>query len=75
MPVYMIVEAREVRDKQKYNEYVQKVPQIVEKFGRKYLARGGGTEELNPEQKEKFMKALRKKPAYEAFKSFVAGNR
>ena len=33
MSVYMIVEAKEIMDKQKYGEYVQKVPQTVKKFG------------------------------------------
>ena len=41
MSVYMIIEAKEVVDKQKYSEYVRKVPSTIEKFGGKYLARGG----------------------------------
>ncbi len=41
MSVYMIIEAKEVMNKQKYGEYIQKVPPIIEKFGGKYLARGG----------------------------------
>ncbi len=41
MAVYMIVEVTQVSDKQRYAEYVQKVPQIVAKFGGEYLARGG----------------------------------
>jgi len=41
MPVYMIVEAKEVMDKKRYAEYIQKVPQVIEKFGGKYLVRGG----------------------------------
>jgi uncharacterized protein (DUF1330 family) len=41
MSVYMIIEAKEVMNKQKYAEYVQKVPPTIEKFGGKYLARGG----------------------------------
>ncbi|MFH1856088.1 MAG: DUF1330 domain-containing protein [Candidatus Omnitrophota bacterium] len=41
MSVYMIIEAKEVMDKTKYGEYIQKVPQTIEKFGGKYLARGG----------------------------------
>jgi uncharacterized protein (DUF1330 family) len=41
MPVYMIVEAEEVMDKKGYGEYIQKVPQTIEKFDGKYLARGG----------------------------------
>ena len=43
MAVYMIVEAKTVMDKEGYGEYVRRVPQIVEKFGGKYLARGGKT--------------------------------
>lgn len=41
MPVYMIVETKEVRDKQKYDEYIRKVPQTIDKFGGRYLVRGG----------------------------------
>jgi len=41
MAVYMIVEVTEVSDKQKYAAYVQQVPPLVEKFGGRYLARGG----------------------------------
>jgi uncharacterized protein (DUF1330 family) len=43
MPVYFMVEIKEVYDKEKYMEYVSKVPAIVEKFGGRYLARGGKT--------------------------------
>ena len=41
MAAYMIVEAKEVFDREKYGEYIQKVPEIVARFGGKYLARGG----------------------------------
>jgi uncharacterized protein (DUF1330 family) len=41
MSVYMIVEAKEVFDKQMYGEYIRNVPQTIEKFGGRYLARGG----------------------------------
>lgn len=41
MSVYMIIEIKEIMDKDKYGEYIKKVPSIVEKFGGKYLARGG----------------------------------
>jgi len=44
MSVYMIVEAKEITDKQKYGEYIQKVTQTIERFGGKYLARGGQIE-------------------------------
>jgi len=41
MSAYMIIEVKEIMDKGKYGEYVQKVPQTVLKFGGKYLARSG----------------------------------
>jgi uncharacterized protein (DUF1330 family) len=41
MSVYMIIEAKEVWDREMYGKYIEKVPAIVEKFGGKYLARGG----------------------------------
>jgi uncharacterized protein (DUF1330 family) len=40
MPVYMLVEAVEVLDKEKYASYVQKVPATLQKFGGRYLVRG-----------------------------------
>jgi len=43
MSVYFTVEIKEIFDKEKYMQYVSKVPPIVEKFGGKYLARGGNT--------------------------------
>ncbi|MDD5022260.1 MAG: DUF1330 domain-containing protein [Endomicrobiaceae bacterium] len=43
MSVYFIVEIKEIYDKEKYMQYVQKVPAIVEKFGGKYIVRGGKT--------------------------------
>ncbi len=41
MSVYMIIEAKEVFDQEKYGEYIKRVPLTVESFGGKYLARGG----------------------------------
>jgi len=41
MAVYMIVEAKEIMDRARYSEYIEKVPRTVEKYGGKYLARGG----------------------------------
>jgi len=32
MPVYFIVEIKEIFDKEKYMQYMSKVPAIVEKF-------------------------------------------
>ncbi len=54
MAVYMIVEAKEVMDKEKYGEYIKRVPQTIEKFGGEYLARGGKVKvvsgDWNPER-------------------------
>lgn len=41
MPVYLIVEIKLVTDIEKYSEYMRKVPQIIKKFGGRYLFRGG----------------------------------
>ena len=41
MAVYMIIEAKEIMDRARYGEYIEKVPRTIEKFGGKYLARGG----------------------------------
>ena len=43
MSVYFIVEIEKIIDLEMYSEYVSKVGSIVEKFGGKYLARGGKT--------------------------------
>jgi N-acetylglutamate synthase len=40
MPVYMIIEIQ-VNDPGPYAEYVRRVPAIVERYGGRYLARGG----------------------------------
>lgn len=53
MPVYMIIDV-EVTDPEGYAEYVERVRPVVEKFGGKYLARGGKVTALggdwNPER-------------------------
>ena len=41
MPVYMIIETKEVWDQEKYGEYIKKVPPTIARFGGRYLARGG----------------------------------
>ncbi len=41
MSVYMILDVVEVIDKEAYAQYREKVPPIVEKFGGRYLVRGG----------------------------------
>jgi uncharacterized protein (DUF1330 family) len=40
MSVYLIIEI-EPKDRELYAQYVQKVPTIIEKYGGRYLARGG----------------------------------
>jgi uncharacterized protein (DUF1330 family) len=40
MPAYMVLEI-EVQDPETYAEYVGKVPATVEKYGGRYLVRGG----------------------------------
>jgi uncharacterized protein (DUF1330 family) len=40
MPVYMVTEVKK-KDKQKYNEYIAALTQIIEKYGGRYLVRGG----------------------------------
>ena len=46
MPAIMIVDVKEVWDKEAYAEYVRLVPQTVAKFGGRYLARGGAAENV-----------------------------
>ncbi len=46
MPVYMIASI-EVLDREKYSEYVARVPATVEKYGGRYLVRGGRVTTLN----------------------------
>jgi uncharacterized protein (DUF1330 family) len=40
MPVYMVTEVKK-KDKQKYNEYIAALTQIIEKYGGRYVVRGG----------------------------------
>ena len=47
MPVYLIVEAWEIKDEKKYAEYGRRVPGLIAAFGGRYLARGGKVEVLS----------------------------
>ncbi len=53
MSVYMIIEI-EIKNKQLYSKYVEKVPKVIEKYGGRYLIRGGKVTPLfgnwNPER-------------------------
>jgi len=40
MPVYMIIDIQ-INDEALYRQYVQRVPEVIGKYGGKYLARGG----------------------------------
>jgi len=40
MPAYMVTEVKK-KDKQKYNEYIAAVTEIIQKHGGRYLVRGG----------------------------------
>ena len=37
----MVIETKEIMDRDRYGEYIEKVPGTIEKFGGKYLAQGG----------------------------------
>lgn len=53
MSVYLLIEIT-VKDREIYSKYVQAVPSIIEKYGGRYLARGGNVTPLmggwNPER-------------------------
>jgi uncharacterized protein (DUF1330 family) len=53
MAAYMIIETK-VKDKDMYQQYIDKVPAIIKKFGGRYLVRGGNvislSEGWNPER-------------------------
>jgi uncharacterized protein (DUF1330 family) len=53
MPVFMVIESR-VRDSTLYSQYIQLVAPIIEKYGGRYLVRGGKIiplgSEWNPER-------------------------
>jgi uncharacterized protein (DUF1330 family) len=40
MSVYMIIESK-VKDAEKYGQYIARVPEIVARYGGRYLVRGG----------------------------------
>ncbi len=40
MPVYMVAVVKK-KDKQKYNEYIAALTELIESFGGRYLVRGG----------------------------------
>ena len=53
MSVYMIIEVQ-VKNNETYSKYIEKVPEIISKYGGSYLAQGGKTISMtgnwNPEK-------------------------
>ena len=53
MAVYLIAEI-EIKDLEMYSRYVEKVPEVIERFGGRYLSQGGSITPLsgnwNPER-------------------------
>lgn len=45
MPAYLIADI-ELHDAERYKDYVEHVPALIEKFGGRYLVRGGRTQVL-----------------------------
>jgi uncharacterized protein (DUF1330 family) len=45
MPAYVVVNV-EVRDPERYGEYIERAPESVARFGGRFLARAGRTEVL-----------------------------
>lgn len=46
MPVYLIIDIT-IKDQEVYAEYVDQVPAVVERYGGRYLVRGGGVTPLS----------------------------
>jgi len=70
MAAYLIVDI-DVRDPERYAEYVKAVPPTIAKFGGKYLARGGRAERLEGEWSPKRFVVL-EFPTYERAKEWWA---
>ena len=58
MPAYVIADV-EVTDPTKFQEYSNQVPSTVEKYGGKYLVRGGDTERAEGSWEPKRMVVLK----------------
>ena len=43
MPVYFVAEIQEIKDQASYLEYIESVEMIIQRYGGKYLVRGGET--------------------------------
>jgi uncharacterized protein (DUF1330 family) len=68
VPAYVIANV-DVRDPEGYREYVERVPEIVERFGGRYLARGGRAEALEGGFEPKRLVIL-EFPSYEQAKAW-----
>ena len=54
MPAYFLVDIREVKDRAKMDDYRARVSPVVEKFGGRYLVRGGPFEVVEGESRPVF---------------------
>jgi uncharacterized protein (DUF1330 family) len=54
MPAYFLVDVREIKDASKVEEYSARVAPVVEKFGGRYLVRGGPCEVVEGEWRPVF---------------------
>jgi uncharacterized protein (DUF1330 family) len=43
MPVYFVAEIQEIKDQASYLEYIESVEMIIQRYGGKYLVRGGNS--------------------------------
>jgi len=68
MAAYLIVDI-DVRDPERYAEYVKAVPPTIAKYGGKYLARGGRAERIEGEWSPKRFVVL-EFPTYEMAKEW-----
>ncbi len=68
MPVYVILDI-EVHDAERYAEYKRQVPAIIEKYGGRYLVRGGPVTALGDWKPERIV--ILEFPSQEKLQAFV----
>ncbi len=54
MSVYMIVDSK-IKDREKYDQYIEQVPPMVEKYGGRYHVRGGNIRALGAWKPERII--------------------
>lgn len=84
MPAYLVVRVTNMSDPTAYGEYVKHTPRILEKFGGRFIARGGETVTLEgPDDGARIVliefdsvedaKAMYNSPEYQAAKAIREG--